>query len=118
MMIGFSPVSTFQARLPAGDDQTFLLNIMVSIRDQLDCITEYNLSSITVRPDEEGIQNLISSFQSSTSDLNNNPIIQLLTSGNQNTVGQVITSVSQEFNKMNSESVDQAASSEYPTQQK
>jgi hypothetical protein len=46
-----------------------------------------------------------------STDRNNNPLVQLLSSGSQNTVGQVISSISQEFNKMNNENVDKAVSS-------
>jgi hypothetical protein len=50
-------------------------------------------------------------LQSSSSAITTNPVVQLLSSGNQNTVGQVISSVSQQFNKMNSESINNAVSS-------
>jgi hypothetical protein len=46
-----------------------------------------------------------------STDRNNNPLVQLLSSEDQNTVGQVISSISQEFNKMNNENVDKAVSS-------
>lgn len=111
MMIAFSSVSNFQVQLPAGDDQTSLLNLIIDIRDQLDCITEYNISSVTVIPDSEGINDLMNNIQSSSNSINNNPIVRLLASGNQNTVGQILTSLSQQFNKMNNQSLNQAVSS-------
>jgi hypothetical protein len=104
MIIAFSSVPTLQVRLPAGDNQTSLLNIIVNIRDTLDCIAELNISSVNVLPDSAGISDLQNSSNGST----NNPIIQLLATGNQNTVGQIITSVSQEFYEMNNENIDQA----------
>jgi hypothetical protein len=107
MIIAFSSISAFQVLLPDGDDQTSLLHLTISIRDTLYCLTELNISSVNVIPDSAGISNLINSLQNST----NNPIVQLLASGNQNTVGQVITSLSQAFNQMNSKSIDQAVSS-------
>ena len=110
MMISFSPISTFQARLPVGNDQTSLLHLIVRIRDRLECITELNITSVYVRPDSAAMNDLINSLQSSSSSTNN-PIIQLLASGNQNTVGQVISSISQQFNKKNSESMNSAVSS-------
>jgi hypothetical protein len=94
-MIGFSSISDFQVRLPAGENQTLIIHI----RDTLDCITEVNLT-VNVVPDT---LDLIENLQTSTS--------QLLSSGNQNIVGQVITLISQEFNKMNSETIDKAVSS-------
>ncbi len=111
MMIAFSTLSVFQIRLPAGDDQTSILNLVVYIGDQLDCLTEYNMSSVIVTPDSVGINDFINTIQSSSSDITNNPIVQLLAGGNQNIVGQVITSLSQQFNKMNSQSLANAVSS-------
>jgi hypothetical protein len=115
MMIAFSPLSTFQVRLPAGNDQTSLIHLIVSIRDTLDCIAEYNMSSVSVVPDSAGINDLINSLQSSSSSntITNNPIVQLLASGNQNTVGQVISSLSQQFNKKNNENMNNAVSSKF-----
>jgi hypothetical protein len=111
MIIAFSLISNFQVRLPAGDDQTSLLNITVDIRDELDCITEYNMSSVTVTPDSTGINDLMNNIQSSSNAINSNPIVRLLASGNQNTVGQILTSLSQQFNQMNNQNLDQAISS-------
>ena len=106
LMIAFSALSTLEVQLPAGE-----LRLIVHIRDQLNCLTEYNLSTtVTVLPDTAAIDDLMNSLQSST----NNPIIQLLSSGNQNTVGQVLTSVSQEFNKMNTENLNKAAANGIP----
>jgi len=103
VMIAFSSLSTIEILLPSGNNQ----RLTIQIRDQLNCLTEYNLSTlISVRSDFESIDN----FQSST----NNPIVNLLASGNQNTIGQVLTSLSQEFNKMNTENVDKAVSSGIP----
>jgi hypothetical protein len=110
MIIAFSPVSTFQIRLPSGDDQT-LLHLIVDIRDQLNSITEFNMTSVNVIPDSAGIADLINNIQSSSSGITANPIVQLLASENQNIVGQILTSLSQQFNQMNSESVDNAVSS-------
>jgi hypothetical protein len=99
-MIAFSAVSDFEVLLPAGDDETSLLNLIIHIRDTLDCITEVNL---TVNVTSDSID-LIKNFQNST----DNSMVQLLKGGNQNTVGQVITSSSQQFNKINSETIDTA----------
>jgi hypothetical protein len=111
LMIGFSSISTFDVQLPAGDDNSSMVNLIVHIRDTFECITEYNMSSVSVIPDTTVINNLINNLQVSTSAANNNPIVQLLASGNQNTVGQVITSLSQVFNKMNTQSIQNAVSS-------
>ena len=55
IFVAFSTISTFEVRLPAGDDQTSLLHLIVSIRDTSYCTTELNMSSIHVRPDSLGI---------------------------------------------------------------
>ena len=104
---------TFQVRLPAGNDQTPLIHLTVYIRDNLECIKELNITSIHVVPDTAGIADLVNAIQSppSSNTVNSNPIVRLLASGNQNTVGQVITSLSQQFNKKNRESIDYAVSS-------
>ncbi|CAF3807836.1 unnamed protein product [Rotaria sp. Silwood1] len=114
VIMAFSPVSDFQVRLLTGENQTLLLNIVIYIRDFLDCITEVNMSSISVISDSAGINDLINNIQSSSNEITNNPIVQLLYSGNQNIVGQIITSLSQYFNQMNTESVDDAVSNGIP----
>jgi hypothetical protein len=112
-LISFSVISEFEVRLPPGDDNTSILHLFIDIRDTLDSIAEFNMSSVTVIPDSSGMNDLINIFQSSTSSLTTNPFIQLLSSGNQNTVGQVLTSLSQQFNKINIQSLQNAVSSEY-----
>ena len=114
-LIAFSFVSDTEIRLPTADDGVSSLNLLVNIRDTLGCITEYNLTSVHVLPDTAGINGLIDSLQVSVSAANGNPIVQILTSGNQNAVGQVLVSLSQVFNKMNNESIQTAVSSKYPS---
>jgi hypothetical protein len=55
----------------------------------------------------------MNTFENSPNSLTTNPIVQLLSSGNQNTVGQILTSISQQFNKINVESLETAVSSKY-----
>jgi hypothetical protein len=54
---------------------------------------------------------LVSDLANSSQSGVTNPIVQLLASGNQNIVGQVLTSISQQFNRMNDDMVDNAISS-------
>jgi galactose-1-phosphate uridylyltransferase len=110
-IIAFSSISTFQVRLPSGNNQTSLINLIIHIRDTLDCIAEYNMPSMIVASDSTLSSELMNNFRTSPNDIVNNPIIQLLASGNQNTVGQIISSFSQEFNQMNNENIDKAVSS-------
>ncbi len=99
--------------MPGGNDNTSLLNLVVYIRDTFDCITQFNLTSVSVIPDSSSIFDLMNTFQNSPNSLTTNPIVQLLSSGNQNTVGQILTSISQQFNKINIESLENAVSSKY-----
>ena len=111
MLISYSPASSSRIRLPAGDRDTSLLYLAVSIRDQLDCIAEVNISPVHVRADTVAINGLIEGMTSLSSQLTNNALVQLLSSGNQNTVGQVIASVSQQVNQMNSDNINRASAS-------
>jgi hypothetical protein len=90
-MIAFSTVSTFQIRLPLGE-----LKLIIHIRDTLDCIQECTMPSIYIQLDL--INNL------------DNPLVQLLSSENQNTVGQIIISLAQQFNHISNQSFDNVVS--------
>jgi hypothetical protein len=105
-MLAFSSISTIELRLYAGND-----NIVGYIRDTLDCVTEFNISLVSVVSDSKEITNLVNDLQNSSNGTTNNPLIQILASGNQNTIGQVISSLSQEFNKINNQSVENAVAS-------
>ena len=100
MLIAFSPVPTFDVRLPAGDSNTSYLQLVIQIRDRLDCVTRVNMTLVTVVQDTTPI-----------TVLGNSSLLQLLSSGNQNSIGQVISSISQELNRMNTDSVQDAATS-------
>jgi hypothetical protein len=102
-MIAYSPISIFQAQLPPGNFSSFSLELIVFIRDRRDCLTQWNLTTISVLPDPTDLNNLISSLASSS--------VRLLSGGNTNTVDQVINSLSQQLNQMNSENLDSAISS-------
>ena len=103
-LIAFSLVVTFQVYLPAGE-----FHLIVHIRDTADCVTVYNLSSMIVQSDLTGTLNLMNNIADSST----NPLILLLSSGNQNMAGQVISSVSQQLNTMNNQTIDQVISSKY-----
>ncbi len=113
MMIAFSFVSDFEVRLSCDNDNTSLLNLVIYIRDAFDCITEFNMTSVNITPDSSSISRLINTFQNSPNSLTTNPIIQLLASGNQNRISQILTSISQQFYQLNSKSVQNAVSSKY-----
>jgi len=91
LMIAFSSFSSFQVYLPSEENQI----LFIEIRDQLNCLTKFNLSSISIEADSQ---------------LNTN----LLSTGNQNTVSQLLTSFSQQFNQINQQNIDKAVSSGIP----
>ena len=109
-IIAFSPVSSFEVRLPPGNN----LKLMVHIRDTLDCIAEYNLSSVHVLADSTMNLELINLFRQSSDDVKNSILVQLLSSGNQNMIGQLITSFTEEFNQMNHQMIYKAVSNGVP----
>ncbi|CAF1272127.1 unnamed protein product [Adineta ricciae] len=99
MINAFSSISTFQVRLPAGT-----ISLIVHIRDKADCVTEYNIStSVVVLPDSSEITSLIKSTT-------HNYINKLFSSGNQNLIGQIITSISIQFNSMSYANINNAIS--------
>ncbi|CAF4003433.1 unnamed protein product [Adineta steineri] len=113
-IIAFSPEDNFQVRLPVGDNETSLLNLVVYVRDLVGSVTQVNISSVNVITDLAIINDLIDKITNLSSTITNNPIVRLLSSGNQNVVGQMITSLSQEFNQVNSENLDKAISNGIP----
>ncbi|CAF0990631.1 unnamed protein product [Adineta steineri] len=113
-IIAFSPEDNFQVRLPAGDNKTSLLNLVVYVRDLAGSITQVNISSVNIIADLATINDLIDEVTNLSSTITNNPIVRLLSSGNQNIVGQMIISLSQEFNQMNNDNLDKAISSGIP----
>ena len=99
--IAVSVLSNFQVRLPSGNNQTSELNMIIHVRDKFDCITPWNMSSVVVEKDKKMLDALNRTLQSSTTEINKNPLIKLLASGNQNVAGQIITIICQELNQMN-----------------
>jgi len=107
LIIAFSPISTFDVYLPVGNN----LNLVIQIRDILDSIAEFNLSSVNVSSDTNLTTDLINSFRNSSNEPINNPLIQLISTGNQNTIGQIIHLLSEEFDHINNQTLEKAISS-------
>lgn len=84
--------------------------MIVHIQDTAECVTAYNLSSVFVETDSNETLNLMNNITNSSA----NPLTQLLASRNQNIVGQVISSLSQQLNTMNNQTIDRVISSKYP----
>lgn len=103
--MAFSFVARFQVRLPAGE-----LHLIAHICDTADCVTVYNMASVFVQSDSNETLSLMNNVTNSST----NSLVQLLATRNQNTVGQVMTSVSQQLNTMNNQTIGRAMSSKYP----
>ena len=114
-MLAFSSASDFSIRLPSPDASQTRLHLLVTVRDTLDCVTSVNLSTVTVTVDVASISQLVDQISSSPSALTSNPLVRLLSSGNQNTVAQLITSLSQHFNHIDEQNVADALSSIFGT---
>ena len=110
-MLAFSSASDFSIRLPSPDVNQTRLNLLVTVRDILDCVTSVNLSTVLVTVDISSISQLVDQISSSPSALTSNSLVRLLSSGNQNTVAQLITSLSQHFNQIDGQNVAEALSS-------
>lgn len=87
--------------------------MIIHIRDALDCVQEVNIPLMMVSLDSQELNNFMNTFQTSSTSLTKNPLVRLLYSGNQNVIGQVLTSLSQEFNQMNNENINTAISSKF-----
>ncbi|UJR12876.1 hypothetical protein I4U23_017050 [Adineta vaga] len=110
IMISYSSVDHFQVRLPIGNENTSLINLIVYIRDFLGSITQVNISSIAVTLDFLTIDDLFNKIQNSSKTITDNSIVQLLSSGNQNIVSQIIILLSQQLNQMNNHYLTKAIS--------
>lgn len=113
LMVGGSLLPTFQVRLPHGHSPSFLVNVNIHIRDRFDCVQEYNISAVSVRSDRQETENLFQAFKVLSSDQTNNSLVhQILSTGNQNEIGQTIISTSQQFTEIKKEILDEIVSSE------
>ena len=110
VIVAFSFQPIFQVRLSTADSQNqTLVHLTVHIRDRLECRAEVNLSSILIITNQSAMMNFVDHLQNSTAA---DPFILLLASGNQNVVGQLLTSVSQFFNRLNNDQLDEARASQ------
>jgi len=89
-------------RLPAGDRETSAIYLIVQIQDQLNCIKEYcNPKPVYVSDQIVGIQNLFDDFKNSKTNLStNNSLSDILSNANENDAAEMISSISEQFNKV------------------
>ena len=111
LMLAFGSSSDFTIRLPSGGDNQTQLNLLVTIRDTLDCVVSVNLSAVNVTVDVSSINQLVDQLSSPTTFSTSSPLVQLLSGGNQNTVAQLVASLSQHFNQIDGKNIDNAVSS-------
>ncbi|CAM4771183.1 unnamed protein product [Rotaria magnacalcarata] len=112
ILIAFTTLETVDLYLPIGDQSnSYALQVAVDIRDIYGAITTYNVSTITVIPDDAAIMSFLALSQSSsTFGSTNNPLERLLYSANQNMACQLVLSLSQALNSMYLSSIDNATS--------
>jgi hypothetical protein len=116
-MLAYTTTTSFQVRMPNGDLNSTLLYLLVRVRDNFDCTTQLNLSSISVIPDMKNIVSIMTTIGSPSAtllkdnDMNFNPLINTLYSGNQNDVCQVLTAVVQVVNMMAQQNIQSAIDS-------
>jgi hypothetical protein len=100
-IVAFSNVPTFQLRFSIDHAHTIELPISLRIRDSLDCVTDVDLSSITLTVDQTELEQFIA-----------NPtdprFTQIFASGNQNAIGQVISVFAQQLNQRTQQELQQA----------
>ena len=114
MLISYSTQSSMNMFLPCNGDTTSIIYLVVVIRDRLDSVIEAPLPSVAIERDTSSVNNLLDGLLGgSSTNLNNDPVVQSLSSGNPNTVSQVLTSVSGAVNGMNEENIQQAVESNF-----
>ncbi|UJR27333.1 hypothetical protein I4U23_008626 [Adineta vaga] len=110
--IGFTTLNTMDVYLSAGNQNaSYVVQIVAEVRDIYGAIASYNLSTITVMPDQSALNSfIVLSQQSSTQGGSNDAIQQVLYAGDQNTASQLVQSLSQTLNTQSS-TLQQSATS-------
>ncbi len=109
IMVASTSDSHIQLRLPIGDDDIRSINMIIYIRDMLNAVTQYDIYFIDVLPDLITTNTLVDDLLiGNVTTINTHSMIQLLASGNLNTVGQVLTSLSQTLNGINRQNIETA----------
>ena len=76
-------------------------HLVVHIRDTFDAVTEFPFPPLTIYPDSLAISTFVKAVQKTTANFDNDTISTLLHHGNQNTVGQLVTSICHLFDQTN-----------------
>jgi hypothetical protein len=105
-ILGYSVLPTLQVQLPANGFNSTQVNLIARIRDIYGAFVEVNLSPVTVMFDLTLLNDLIEGVRSAginlmnSSQLNGNPLVPILASGNQNLVSQTLAAQIQALNAM------------------
>ena len=111
-MIAFSPLTTFQVRLPAGTDNTSLLHLFVHVRDTFDGIASRNITPVTVLQDpDDDVHVLVNSLVSSSA--NQSLLLHRFLVEHQNNVDQLLTSLARDLDRIDAVDLQNAVDSEH-----
>ena len=109
MMLDHTTESTIKLRLPPSVEEISIYHLVVHIRDTFDCVYEYSLPSVYMLHDEKTITNFIDGLTNTEQLPSNDTISQLLNSGDRNSIGQLITSISHLFNEIHHQNLGELA---------
>ena len=103
-MLGHTIEPNIQLRLPTSIDPRSSFDLLVSISDTFDSITEYSsFPPVIILPDYTAVRNFI--------DFDNDTIRELLNRDDQNLRGQLIHSISDYLNQINDHNIRRATES-------
>ena len=97
VMLAFSIESDIQLLLPAVDGNGSTLNLVVSVRDRYDCVTEVDFASVTVDEDVTLINQFVDYVQTHNDTSVKSFFAGQLSSDNQNRRSQAAVTLSQHF---------------------
>ncbi|CAF4649449.1 unnamed protein product [Rotaria socialis] len=112
LMLGVTTAQTFEVLLPVGDRNPSSVIVIVQVRDKLNCITETNTTAVSVTSEYTHITSFIDIIKTTSNNngiaIHMNPLVQLLENSNPDVIAQVVTTVSQVFNQLNTEIIESA----------
>ena len=108
-MLAFSTEPITTLLLPAMNGNGSTVNLLVSVRDRYDCVTEMNFASVIVDADVTPMDQFVDYALTESNTSVQNFFAGQLTSYNQNMRSQVAVILSQYFTLANSRAVNKAA---------
>lgn len=107
-MLAFSSMEPLELRLPVGTGPAFSLHLTVQVRDRRNCAVEVQVGPVYVMADQAAMDALLDMVFDSNDANSSNAIVEIFSTGNQNLASQVVTSFSQELNRNNKKSMEEA----------